>query len=471
MFPLNGVWREVLNNVGPDADSSAMVPGADGYSRDYTNQQTTLPHRASYAPISSTGMTVAVIADVDALTNTGFLVGKGAAGTNSPFQLHVGVTGGDNSQLDFVRATASATIRYRTGASDTFAAGAKNVLIAATCTGADIYFNPPTLWVNETSWVKAQGSQWTFTGSGIGNATDGGGQLYIGKRSDNTSYLDGRIRVIAIANRPWGAEELREFRRAPYALLRPLESPVFYSLGGGGDQTITVSDTGAGSDSITIGAALSIAESGAGTDALSIAAALALADSGAGTDGTPSVTVTVTLTDTGTGTETFAGSATIALTDSGAGSDALSILTATLVSIADSATGSDAVAITVSLSLADAGTGTDAFSAAAQLALTDSGSGADSLGVVSDILKTVADVASGTDAVSIAVQVVVPDTGTGLETLGITAALAVLDTGTGYDVVITTAPGGAKIVTITFRASGRRVAFSASARSINFTMH
>lgn len=261
-----------------------------------------------------------------------------------------------------------------------------------------------------------------------------------------TAFLAG------IWNRALTPTEIAALNENPW-LLALAETSVFYSLPSGGNQTITVSDSGAGSDTITIGAALSIAETGAGTDALSIAAALALADSGTGTDSTPSITVTVTLTDAGTGTETFAGSATIALTDSGAGFDALSILTATLVSIADSATGSDAVAITVSLGL------------------TDTGAGADGIGLTTDTLKAVADVATGTDAVSITVQLAVPDTGAGLEALGITAALAVLDQGIGYDVVVNSAPGLAKIVSITFTARTRRIAFSATARTINFTMH
>lgn len=230
-YPASGHWYDAALKTSAASDGSTIGLGSAGYSRDYSNTQTTFSHAPDYALIGNEGMTVAVLCDVDALTNTGHLVSKGTNDAGAPWYLRLGVTGSDNSQIDFNRGdNASAYMRYRTGASDTFTAPATDKLIAVTCPGNNMYFDPPTFYVDDVVTVKAVASYWTFGGSGVADVADGAGTVNIGKNSAGTSYLDGRIKVIALANRPWSADEIAEFRSAPFSLLRTRRTPTKFSI-------------------------------------------------------------------------------------------------------------------------------------------------------------------------------------------------------------------------------------------------
>ena len=187
-----------------------------------------------------------------------------------------------------------------------------------------------------------------------------------------------------------------------------------------GDQTITVTDSGSGTDALaSVAVVLSLTDSGAGNDAFGAAAALAA-------------------TDTGTGSDSIAQLlASLLLAESGAGADALAGMTVAL-SATDSGTGSDAIAgLAASLTAVDAGTGTDALgSLAASLGITDVGSGADALASLAAGLS-VTETGAGTDALaSIAAGLTVTDSGVGADTPSISVTLSVTDSGAGVDTVL-----------------------------------
>lgn len=291
-YPAGGHWWDALlgRTASSDDSTASLDSRVSGYARDYSNQQAQFAHAPDYALIGNEGMTVAVMLDADALTNTGHLVSKGTNDAGSPWYLRLGVTGGDNSQIDFSRGdNSSAYMRYRTGASDMFSAPASDVLVAVTCAGNNMYYDPPTIWVDDVATVKTVGSYWTFGGSGVTDVADGGGTLYIGKNSAGTSYLDGRIKRIALANRPWTQDELREFRFAPYALLRKRRTPTFYSASSGTTYNETVTE------SITLTDTVSVAATAAPT----VTESLSLSDAV-----TPAVTVNATVTESATLSDT-----------------------------------------------------------------------------------------------------------------------------------------------------------------------
>lgn len=237
-----------------------------------------------------------------------------------------------------------------------------------------------------------------------------------------------------------------------------------------GDQTISITDTGAGADTPTIAATTPLAETGTGTAISTIAAALALAETGTGTD-TPTTAVTQALTDAGAGTDALSSTANapvtdpalgvdgpaidalVPLTDTGTGADPVTVTVGTILkSVTDTGAGVDAVTVGVLVPIAETGTEAEALTIAAALAVSDTGAGADPISAL--ILQALADAGTGTDTLSssanapvtdpalgvdgpsIDALVPLPETATGTDTPTVTqdtATISVTDTGTGTD--------------------------------------
>ncbi len=119
----------------------------------------------------------------------------------------------------------------------------------------------------------------------------------------------------------------------------------------------SVTDSGAGTDTISIDVAITQTDSGTGTDEVGVTVPIAVADSGLGTDEVASEQVASSITDSGLGTDTIGISAPIAITDSGLGTDSLQA-TAT-ISLSDSGSGVDVIVIVNTVSVSDNGTGSD----------------------------------------------------------------------------------------------------------------
>src|SRR5262245_25620629 len=183
-----------------------------------------------------------------------------------------------------------------------------------------------------------------------------------------------------------------------------------------GSQSVSLTDTGAGSDAVTVSATVPLDDAGAGADAVPVAGGGPLADAGAGADAA-TVDADVPLTDAGagadsisvnTGTDSYqtwpqnfpvftapfvepqavpfqllgdrSGVAQISLTDIAVGADSLAV--AADVALSDSGAGADAVTVDAALPLTDVGAGSDVLAAAASVPLSDAGTGDDQLGVV-----------------------------------------------------------------------------------------
>src|SRR5262245_12890722 len=174
----------------------------------------------------------------------------------------------------------------------------------------------------------------------------------------------------------------------------------------------------------------------------------------------------ISLTDTGAGADALTVAADVPLTDTGAGSDAVTVSAA--VPLDDAGASSDSIGIAADVPLTDAGTGTDSISVntgtdpyqacpsnfpvftapfiepqaipfqllgdrsgVTQISLTDAGAGADSLTIAADLALT--DTGAGADTVTIAAAIPLTDVGVRADTVGLTATVPLADTAAGDD--------------------------------------
>lgn len=205
-------------------------------------------------------------------------------------------------------------------------------------------------------------------------------------------------------------------------------------LPGSGSASVPLTESGAGTDALTLSSAVGLVDAGVGADALGIMPGLT--DSGAGTD-TLAIAIPVALTESGagsvglgimqglaesgTGTDALSLSASLAFTDTGTGSDGLGIMPG----LSEAGTGTDGLGILPGLS--ESGAGTDALSIASTVPLTESGTGIDGLGIMPGLKES----GSGTDALAISIPVGLTDTGAGSAGLGVMPGLT--ETGAGSD--------------------------------------
>ncbi len=244
----------------------------------------------------------------------------------------------------------------------------------------------------------------------------------------------------------------------------------------GGATEKNVSDTGSGSDAVSIKCQTSITDSGAGADIATILASMNLTDTGSGAD-TISITQLKSLLETGQGadiislinrlsvTDTGSGSEVlnilykIAITDSGAGSEIINILSQIALQetgtgtdavdkqvqgdskqVSDTGTGTDALSILAKIAMVDSGTGTEAAMVLVRLAVVDSGIGTEIINILSQILQN--DSGSGTEALEILKQIAIADSGSvSSEALTVLAKLAITETGSGTDEIAVSGEG------------------------------
>lgn len=306
--------------------------------------------------------------------------------------------------------------------------------------------------------------------------------------------------TLSVADSGSGAENLTVTVSVAVADVGTLEDAVALLV----DVVKSVADSGSGADVVSPAVSLSVTESGSGDDAAGVVVSLAVtddgsmmdvaalvgalltvADSGSGND-TIGATVNVVVSDSGVNVEVAGVTVAMAVSDSGSGADSVNLLTATLKSVLDSASGSDSLSVVVTLGVADGGSGAEALGAdvglgvadsgsgndlpavGAALSLADSGSGVDALLVA--VLATINDFATGTDSAgNITVNVPVADIAAVAEVIGqVAAVLAVLDSGSGVDVVVKL-DTSKRIVSIVFSVVQRTMAFVFAARSVSYS--
>jgi len=198
--------------------------------------------------------------------------------------------------------------------------------------------------------------------------------------------------------------------------------------------TITLTETGTGTDAMTVAAALSVTETGSGTDALTVAATLALAETGAGTDAL-TTTATLAVAETATGADALTTSATTSVADTATGTDALTV--AASLALAETGTAVDALAVsqTQAVSLTETSAATDDMSVAVSLALAETGTADDVLVVTQGQSISLSDTAAFADDITVTASSTLDEIGAFGDSLSLAAALELAETAAWTDLL------------------------------------
>jgi hypothetical protein len=189
-------------------------------------------------------------------------------------------------------------------------------------------------------------------------------------------------------------------------------------LFGAGASTVTLTDSGAGSDALAVAVPVPFTESGTGTDALSVSVTVPLTEAGAGADQL-TVSSAVPLADSG------AGSAALGvmpgLSEAGAGSDQLVVSSVASVALSEAGSATDTLVVSpvTQVPLTESGAGSDSLTVTPVVPFTDAGAGSDALGV----LPGMAEAGAGADSLAVQALASLPDAGTGTEVLGVMPGL------------------------------------------------
>lgn len=322
----------------------------------------------------------------------------------------------------------------------------------------------------------------------IGSATDTDTPSNIGDYFwlTNSFGLNEKGYYLYIYNRELSPLEIKSISTNPYQLLQPRK--IFIPVASGGTLK-TIAEAGFGADALDIAVNQSIAESGtgndgfqplnasvdtsdigSGSDALILSSLHAISESGAGSESL-NISPLITIVDNGLGSEGLALAVSVSITDSGTGQDNLSLLTGILKIVAESGIGSDIISnISAQYSIPENGQGVDQAVLSVFLSLSESTNGIDSVSATSSIIKKVLETATGSDTISATVSVSIAEVGNGAEVLLLNSLLALVETGSGIDVV-NNFDSSSRITTITFSLSRRTVEFVLKKRTIEFTLN
>jgi hypothetical protein len=184
----------------------------------------------------------------------------------------------------------------------------------------------------------------------------------------------------------------------------------------------------------------SVTDSGSGSEAVSIKAIVGLSDAGSGADAVAGLAAKVSQADSGSGADAVAAVlARIPVSDFGAAVDAVTrIIQGSSKFVSDTGSGSDVVAaLLAKVGLADAGAGLDLTTIRALLSLADSGAGADvPAKTEAAVQKTVSDSGLGADLAAVLARAALADAGLGADLVAaIRAHISVSDLGSGADYV------------------------------------
>jgi len=199
---------------------------------------------------------------------------------------------------------------------------------------------------------------------------------------------------------------------------------------------LSLFDSGAGSDILSLVNAVLLSDSGTGLDALTVLAVVlvALEDGGVGVDEVAILIASLSLSDSGAGAESMKQVASLQLADAGTGGDVLALAAA--IPIGDSGVGVDAITLAANLFLDDSGDGTDSVLVYVPLSIADAGSGLDDLTIGGQV--SLSDFGTGVDLFELLGQIAIADAASGTDTLiavieGAEAAVSLADAGLGED--------------------------------------
>jgi len=225
--------REIISGDFATNRTSLLTPSLGGMAADFSgtaNQQ--YAHRPAYAVTGP--ITIVAYCDIDALTNYSAIISKmGTTTTNAPYELRVGAASA-NSFINFARA--NTLVRDRRGTSNRLTAPFSGLIAVTAPSG--LIESAATLYVNNVPTVLSSNA------SGTGLGTDNGSAVWIGRRYDGATQLDGRIYYVALFNRALTDGELQEIYESKYDLYQPLSDQVYLAPNAGGGTDVSVDVTG-----------------------------------------------------------------------------------------------------------------------------------------------------------------------------------------------------------------------------------
>lgn len=204
----NGI--EVVENNVALVDNVPRAAGELGDSPRFSGSSTTYQryqHRPGYAQTGAMSFFIAM--DVAALTNYGGIIAKQATTTTyCPYELRLG-TGTTQSNINFLRASATTYRQGVASGSDVIAANSKFLAMVvrvqneSTNLRIHVFLNGVFSANNLTSTIAA---------------ADNGSDVWIGRRFDGVTKLSGGIYHIGLLNRWAEDDEVQEFSNDPSCL-------------------------------------------------------------------------------------------------------------------------------------------------------------------------------------------------------------------------------------------------------------
>jgi hypothetical protein len=256
------------------------------------------------------------------------------------------------------------------------------------------------------SWTTAggtsDGNDRSSTNSGDWSVNDTTGEY----KSLSTAQLAADVEDFAdgtLSNYGWHEEVTAGLSNSDYREFASTEGTdgqrPYLSVTYTSSDTVSVTDSGSGVDTIQIDKEVFTADSGAGVDTIQIDKELFLVDSGVGVDSLQLENEIFT-TDSGSGVDVLQLDKELFVTDIGTGVDSLTLLIDALIT--DSGTGVDVV---------------DVVEAVEDINITDSGIGVDSLSIIADIFLN--DLGIGVDNVTLFLEKIVADSGAGVDVVDV----------------------------------------------------
>lgn len=225
---------ELISGDRATNDTTTFGPSGDGVAADFSstaNQQ--YAHRGAYAITSA--ITIVALCDIDALTNYGAIISKeGTTTSNMPYELRIGNSSATDSKLFLGRAAAAGGIVSSVFASNLISTPLIGGMIIVSSSSGLIQ-NPAVAHINN---VKTQLS---ISGAATGNCSDNGSSVvWIGRRHDGATQLDGRIYYVALFSRDLSDDENNELYLNRFDLYEPEEINVWVPTGGTSPTVITL---------------------------------------------------------------------------------------------------------------------------------------------------------------------------------------------------------------------------------------
>ena len=206
----NGPLIDCYHNRIPSSFSTTVGLGTSGIgAANSGSQQITFAYHPDYSLSSGTGITIACLFDLAALTNYSALIACQDSTTQNGWELRLGATA-TNSIINFLRASGSGYTAFNS-AGQQFAAPSSNQFLAVM--SDYIMTDAPNANVNGALVAFSSSS-----GSGTGSMTFSSSSLYLTTRLDSVTVLDGTLYFAAIWNRQLTFNETEAVRLNPWQL-------------------------------------------------------------------------------------------------------------------------------------------------------------------------------------------------------------------------------------------------------------